>query len=131
MSVSFTFSRPFLWLSDTIEFDFLQTKYISLEHFSFCLRTLSFFFFFWLHWITCGILLPQQGIEAPLEAQSLNHWTTRGVPELSTPLKFFFLLPSMTLLLALASKATFTWMQLQVSHLPLLSSACQLGGRDV
>ena len=88
----------FLWLSDKIEFDFLQIKYISLEHFGFChLRTLSFFFF-WPHWITCGILLPQQGIEPALEAQSLNHWTTRGVPELSALLKFFFIL-TLTLLL--------------------------------
>ena len=42
-----------------------------------------FFFFFWLHCAAFGILVPQQGIEpAPpaVEAQSLNHWTTREVP---------------------------------------------------
>ena len=73
----------FLWLSETIECDFLQTKYISLEHFGFChLRIPPPPLFFCLHWTTCGILVPQQAIEPAFEAQSL-HWTTRGVPELS------------------------------------------------
>ena len=46
-----------------------------------------FFFSFWLHCTACGILVPQPGIKpAPpaLEAQSLNHWTTREIPG-STP----------------------------------------------
>ena len=33
--------------------------------------------------MACGILVPQPGIEPmppALEVQSLNHWTTRGVP---------------------------------------------------
>ena len=54
----------------------LQLSFVSI-----CL--LFFFFFFWRHHIACGILVPQPGIEpAPpaLEAQSLNHWTTREVP---------------------------------------------------
>ena len=41
------------------------------------------FFFFWLHRVACGILVPGPGIEpAPpaLEAQSLHHWTAREVP---------------------------------------------------
>ena len=46
-----------------------------------------FFFFFLLHCASCGILVPQPGIEPvplALEEQSLNHWTTREVPELDT-----------------------------------------------
>ena len=42
-----------------------------------------FHIFSWLHHKVCGIFVPQPGIEpaAPvLEAQSLNHWTTREVP---------------------------------------------------
>ena len=42
-----------------------------------------FCFVFWLHCAACGILVPQLRIKpAPpaLEAQSLNHWTTREVP---------------------------------------------------
>ena len=41
-------------------------------------------FFFWPHQAACEILVPWPGIEpAPpaLEAQSLNHWTAREVPE--------------------------------------------------
>ena len=41
-----------------------------------------FFFLFWLHLVTCGILVPQPGIEPVLpavEAWSPNHWTTREV----------------------------------------------------
>ena len=40
------------------------------------------FFFFWPCCTTCGILVPRPGLEpAPLilEAQNLNHWTTREV----------------------------------------------------
>ena len=39
-------------------------------------------FIFWPHWVACGILVPQPGIElAPpaLAVKSLNHWTTREV----------------------------------------------------
>ena len=41
------------------------------------------FFSFWLCLVTCGILVPQPGIEPvppALEPQSLNHWTPREVP---------------------------------------------------
>ena len=41
------------------------------------------FILFFPHHHACGILVPQPGIEpVPLavEAQSLNHWTTREVP---------------------------------------------------
>ena len=51
---------------------------LSFSFFSF----LFFFFFFFLHRIECGILLSQAQIEPVLpavEAQSLNHWTTREV----------------------------------------------------
>ena len=42
-----------------------------------------FVFVFWLHCMACSILVPQPGIKPvppALEAQSLNHWTTREVP---------------------------------------------------
>ena len=48
--------------------------------------SLSLFFFFlnfWLHNTACGILVPRPGIKPTcpaLEAQSLNHWTTREIP---------------------------------------------------
>ena len=45
---------------------------------------ISFFLFFWLCCLACGILVPGPGIEpAPsaVKAQSPNHWTTREFPE--------------------------------------------------
>ena len=50
------------------------------------------FFFpsFWLHQAACGILVSWPGIKpAPLalEAQTLNHWTTKGVPHSGISLK--------------------------------------------
>ena len=44
---------------------------------------LTYFFFFWLCSMACGILVPQLRIEPvspALEAQSLNWWTAMGVP---------------------------------------------------
>ena len=41
---------------------------------------------FWLYQVACGTLVPQPGTEpAPpaLAVQSLNHWTTGKVPQLS------------------------------------------------
>ena len=41
--------------------------------------------FFWPHYMACGILISLPGIEpVPLafEGWSLNHWTTKEVPEL-------------------------------------------------
>ena len=46
-----------------------------------------FFFFFWLHSVACGILVPRQGNEPvppAVEVQSLNHWTAREVPSLGS-----------------------------------------------
>ena len=43
----------------------------------------DFFFSFWPRCSACGILVPQPGIEPvppAVEAQSLNHWTSREVP---------------------------------------------------
>ena len=43
-----------------------------------------FFLIFWPHNTACGILVPRPGIKPAcpaLEAQSLNHWTTRKVLE--------------------------------------------------
>ena len=48
--------------------------------------TMGLFFFsliFWPCCMACGVLVPQLGIEPEppaVEAQSLNHWTTREVP---------------------------------------------------
>ena len=42
------------------------------------------FSFFWLHPMAYGILVPQPGIKLmppSLEAQSLNPWTARKVPQ--------------------------------------------------
>ena len=39
--------------------------------------------FFWLHPVSCGILVPQPGIEPAspaAEPRNLHHWTTREVP---------------------------------------------------
>ena len=44
-------------------------------------------YFFWPHLIVCDNLAPQPGIKPTppaLEAQSLNHWTTREVPVISS-----------------------------------------------
>ena len=44
------------------------------------------YLFFWLHHAARGILVPQPGIEPmppELGAWSLNHWTTREVPEMN------------------------------------------------
>ena len=54
-------------------------------------RALRFFvsvfvFIFWPCRAACGILFPRPGIKPltpAVEAQSLNHWTAREVPELS------------------------------------------------
>ena len=46
-----------------------------------------FWFFLWLHGMTCGILVPPLGIELELpalETWSLNLWTTRDVPYYSS-----------------------------------------------
>ena len=47
------------------------------------LFSLFLFFFFWLHRVACGILVPRPGIQPgphALEMKSLNPWTTREVP---------------------------------------------------
>ena len=48
--------------------------------------TLSIYLFnFWLHWVACGILIPQPGIEpmpSAVKAWSPNHWTSREVSQL-------------------------------------------------
>ena len=41
------------------------------------------FVFFWMHHVTCGILVPQPGMEPvppELAMWCLNHWTTREAP---------------------------------------------------
>ena len=60
--------------------ELVQEAQTSTFWLSFC-----FLFFFWLHHVVCGILVPWSGIEpvAPaVEAWSLNHWTARQVPRL-------------------------------------------------
>ena len=45
------------------------------------LRNLDFFFFFWLHCVTCGILVPQPGIEPrPLSSERDSWVSTWGPP---------------------------------------------------
>ena len=44
------------------------------------------FILFWPHREVCRILVPQSGIEPSppaVKVQSLNHWTTREVPQVS------------------------------------------------
>ena len=44
-----------------------------------------FFFFFWLHFVLCKILVPWPGIKTmllALEFRSLNHWTATEVPKI-------------------------------------------------
>ena len=56
-----------------------QTQ-LSDFHFTWCLNSFSFF---WPCHAACGILVSQSGIELlspALEAQRLNHWTTKEVP---------------------------------------------------
>ena len=45
---------------------------------------IGLFIFWWCH-MSCGVLVPQPGVEpalSELEAQNLNHWTTNGGLEL-------------------------------------------------
>ena len=52
------------------------------------------FFFFCPHCVACGILFPWPGMEPELpavEAQSLNHYTTREVPTLGFLILLFYL----------------------------------------
>ena len=54
----------------------------------------SFFFFFWPHHMTCGILVPGPGfkpVPPALGAQNLNHWTIREVLHLGSFKKYWFL----------------------------------------
>ena len=47
--------------------------------------SILFYFIFWLCCSACGILVPLPGIKpasSALEVQSLNHWTTREIPDL-------------------------------------------------
>ena len=47
-------------------------------------KLMVFFFFFWPHYVACGMLVPQPGVKlAPsaVEAQSLNHWASGEVPK--------------------------------------------------
>ena len=58
-----------------------------LIYFHYCFLILHFYlqYFFSLHHVACGILVPWPGMEpAPLavKVQSLNHWTTRQFPSL-------------------------------------------------
>ena len=63
----------------------LAVRRPELGEFSFIIINKEVFFFFWPYPAACGILVPWPGIElmsSALEVQSLNHWTTREVPEL-------------------------------------------------
>ena len=60
----------------------LKLVFVSLS-FELYQHRLSTFFFFSPHYMVCGILVPQPGIEPrspAFEARSLNHWTIGEVP---------------------------------------------------
>ena len=59
---------------------------LSFSWFLFVIVFITFFFFlfFWLCLGPCVILVPQPGIAPTVEAQSLNHWTTREVLQFSS-----------------------------------------------
>ena len=53
---------------------------------------LFFFLIFWPSWAACRILVPQPGRESmptAVEAQRLNHWTSREVPSWNLFLTFY------------------------------------------
>ena len=59
-------------------------------------KSTYFYLFIWLHRVFCGMwdLVPPPGIEpraSALRAQSLSHWTTRGVPENFLELTLLFI----------------------------------------
>ena len=70
------------------------------NHLTFCCHSdlsktdFSYFFYFWLHHLVCGILVPQPRIKPvppALEVCSLNHWTAKGSPKSSPILKLALL----------------------------------------
>ena len=78
------------WIHPLYLLTFLLNALSLCSFFSFAFRlpwhqfpTLVFFSFLWLLSVTCGILVPQLGIEPlppALEGQSPNHWTLREAP---------------------------------------------------
>ena len=70
---------------------------LSLSYIYYFFLIFYFILFIWSCYTACGILVPQGGTESmppALEAQSLNHWITREVPQFlffwSLLLCFFF-----------------------------------------
>ena len=64
----------------------LNFKYF--DNFLFLFFLIFIYFYFWPHHETCGILVPQPGIEPlspALVAQRLNQWTAREVPQILFP----------------------------------------------
>ena len=62
----------------------IYNKSILKKVFNFDKINLSLFFFFWPHLASCGMLVPQPGIEpgaTAVKAPSTNHWTTREFPK--------------------------------------------------
>ena len=65
---------------------------------SFKMPSIIFLVFFWPCHVACGILFPRPGIEPvppAVEAQSLNHWTTREVPKMPSTCTPLSPLPSL------------------------------------
>ena len=60
--------------------------YLKIVRLCASLQAVFLFLFLWPHHATCRILVPRTGIKLvppAVEAQSLNHWTTREVCKLS------------------------------------------------
>ena len=87
VSVPFPFHKHDLLPHFLCNVTFSETPSLTTLHQRLPSVTLScqYFFFFWLHHVACGILVPQPGIQPlppAVEARSLNPWTAREVPPL-------------------------------------------------
>ena len=96
-----------------------------------CFKSVTFLKNFWPYCVACGILpgIPWPGIEpAPptVEAQSLNHWTTREVPVAFLLEHISEFLASLISILSLHVRASINKNMLLGCPCPLLlSEACQ------
>ena len=85
-----------LWDLESLKLFYSSNQFDSVDGYeslgwNYFLSGLFVLFWFWPHCMACGILVPWPGIKpAPLalEAQSLNHWTTREVPLLKALLLY-------------------------------------------
>ena len=85
------------WFFFSLHLEQSQDRQVCFLFFFKCNPFLYFYFLFkklfWPHCMSCGILVPWPGIEPmslAVEAQSLNHWTTREVSTTLFMAHFFF-----------------------------------------